>query len=440
MISRLSDVFARGCLPEAPAYMYRHHLVMRTMAILGQSLAVLVADSGLNLILPRIPLVVTLASMSALTLATALRLRMNWRVTEGELFAQLLLDVAALTVLLYYTGGWTNPFIALYLLPLTICAASLPCRFTVAIGTVSVAGFGFLVFHYRRLPSLFEMRQVFLPQWDGNAGLHVNLHTIGMFISFVLLAVLVPYYIVRLANALRRYHRIVTEARDKQFTHEHRLALGAMAASTSHELGTPLSTMAVLIQERQRDAESAEVRQDFDLLASQIEACRQALSQTLAVARRALGEDEARLPADQFVARILEQYSLLQPGVPLICQWDATGPAPEIHAEELVAAAILGFLRQAAQHSSGRVRVQAGWSGEALHLRICHRGPQPFPEATVRRGRPLFRQRKGAANDEFIVPTTSITRFGGSVTLVDRPGGEICTEIALRLAHRAAGA
>jgi hypothetical protein len=51
-------------------------------------------------------------------------------VPNTELFAQLCVDVLALSVLLYYSGGSTNPFVSLYLLPLVIAAATLPGHYT----------------------------------------------------------------------------------------------------------------------------------------------------------------------------------------------------------------------------------------------------------------------------------------------------------------------
>ena len=58
--------------------------------------------------------------------AFSMRLRASRPVSNMELFAQLCVDVSALSVLLYYAGGSTNPFVSLYLLPLVITAATLP--------------------------------------------------------------------------------------------------------------------------------------------------------------------------------------------------------------------------------------------------------------------------------------------------------------------------
>jgi hypothetical protein len=49
-------------------------------------------------------------------------------VTERELLAQILVDVAALSSLLYFTGGAVNPFVACYLLLVLYASVALPQR------------------------------------------------------------------------------------------------------------------------------------------------------------------------------------------------------------------------------------------------------------------------------------------------------------------------
>ena len=101
----------------------RRLLVLKNIAITGQTLAVIVVAHGLGMPLPVTEII---SALVLLNLASWLRLRMEWPVKETELLIHLLVDVLALTLLLYFAGGATNPFVLLYLLPLTIAAATLP--------------------------------------------------------------------------------------------------------------------------------------------------------------------------------------------------------------------------------------------------------------------------------------------------------------------------
>ena len=74
------------------------------------------------------------------------------QVSHLEFFFQLLIDVLALSALLYFSGGSTNPFISLFLLPLTIAAATLPWRYTWIMAVITIACYTLLLFVYIPLP------------------------------------------------------------------------------------------------------------------------------------------------------------------------------------------------------------------------------------------------------------------------------------------------
>ena len=75
-------------------------------------------------------------------------------VSNPELFAQLSVDVIALTILLYFSGGSTNPFVSLYLLPLVIAAATLPARYTWGMAVLTTLCYTCLMEYYVPLPML----------------------------------------------------------------------------------------------------------------------------------------------------------------------------------------------------------------------------------------------------------------------------------------------
>src|SRR5574341_2347426 len=104
----------------------RQLVLLRSIAIAGQIVTVSFVGDVLDLALPLLSLAAVIGSLAFFNLATWFRLRLRWRVSDGELFGQILADILALTVLLYFTGGAANPFAGMYLLPLAIGAAVLP--------------------------------------------------------------------------------------------------------------------------------------------------------------------------------------------------------------------------------------------------------------------------------------------------------------------------
>ena len=108
----------------------RRILVLRGFVIGGLLLAGVLAVRLLELPLPLPPLFSVIGLLTLVNLLTWWRLRQPWPVADGEFFAQLLVDVLAITVLLYYAGGSTNPLVSYYLVPLVIAAITLPAAYT----------------------------------------------------------------------------------------------------------------------------------------------------------------------------------------------------------------------------------------------------------------------------------------------------------------------
>ena len=138
-------------------------------------------------------MLLTIAALAVVNFLSWLHLRSVKPVSNAELFAQLCLDVLGLSVLLYYSGGSTNPFVTIYLLPLVIAAATLPSRYTWGMAALTSACSSVLMFYYVPLPHNH--------QHDGASAF--NAHVAGMWLGFVLSTVVVAYFVVQMAQAVR---------------------------------------------------------------------------------------------------------------------------------------------------------------------------------------------------------------------------------------------
>ena len=114
--------------------------------------------------------------LAAANVLTHMRVRRPGPIPESEVFFQLLFDVGALSGLLYLSGGSTNPFVSLYLLPLVIAATTLPGRYAWAMAAVTATCYGLLFFFY--VP--------FMEVHATHDGPGFQLHLVGMWINFVL--------------------------------------------------------------------------------------------------------------------------------------------------------------------------------------------------------------------------------------------------------------
>ena len=216
--------------------------LLRNIVIAAQCLTFALAYWVLEMQLPWTEMVAVTALLAVLNLATWIRLRRNWPVSSVEFFAQLLVDVFALSTLLYFSGGSTNPFISLYLLPLTIAAAALPWAYTWVMAAITISCYTLLLFYYVPLPHDHE---------EHNS--EFNLHVSGMWLAFVLSTVLIAWFVVKMGISIRERDKDLALAREQALRNEQIIALGTLAAGAAHELGTPLATMAIVTGELQND-------------------------------------------------------------------------------------------------------------------------------------------------------------------------------------------
>ena len=165
--------------------------------------------------LPLFPLSIIIAMHGLINSFTLLRMKRPKSVTSWEFFTQLVMDSMVLTAMLYFTGGYTNPFVSLFLLPLVTASTILPQGFAWAMAALTTSCYTLLMFFYRPLPhSNMEHMGDF------------NLHVLGMWFGFLLSAGLIAFFLVRMANSLRERDRILTATREKTLRDQHLVALG----------------------------------------------------------------------------------------------------------------------------------------------------------------------------------------------------------------------
>lgn len=155
------------------------------------------------------PLVLTLGVTALVNLFTYARLHSHWPVTEPELFSQLCADAVLYGALIYQTGGATNPFIFMLLIPLLISAATLGWRYTTLMALLVVLLYSSLLHYY--LPLL-------QPQSDHSHSLAalIDLHVTGMWLNFLFTTLLITWFIVRMQQIMRRQERRLIRERERR--------------------------------------------------------------------------------------------------------------------------------------------------------------------------------------------------------------------------------
>jgi two-component system sensor histidine kinase RegB len=428
---KMFSLLARN--PSAPATAHLEWLFwLRNVAIAGQTLAVAITVYGLHLPLPIMPIATIIGGLALLNALTWWRLGLSVAVSHGEFFAQLALDVAALTGLLYLTGGATNPFTWLFLLPLTIAAALSPKGYIWAMVGLTTACYTLLMVVYVPFPYGNLHR-------EGGFGLHV----FGMWLGFVISAGIVAYFVVGMAESLRQREQSLAAAREQAMRDERVIALGTLAAGTAHELGTPLGTMAVLAKELEQEyvgERFADLHAGLHILRTQVDRCKQALAVIAASAGEVRAEAAHPLSAETYLRDLVEQWRGLRPGVQVHYRLHGSVSAPVILCERTLSQALLSILNNAADASPQAVELDGQWDRMQLVIEVNDRGVglSTTTLASVLKT-PVSTKPDGLGLGLFLAHA-AIGRLGGQVSLADRDGGGTNTRVVLPLARLLAGA
>jgi len=398
--------------------------LLRNIALVAQCVTFALVHWVLEMQLPWTEMVAVAILLAALNLATWVRLRRNWPVSSIEFFAQLLVDVFALSALLYFSGGSTNPFISLYLLPLTIAAAALPWIYTWAMAAITISCYTLLLFYY-----------VPLPHDHSEHTSEFNLHVSGMWLAFVLSTVLIAWFVVKMGISIRERDKDLAQAREQALRNEQIIALGTLAAGAAHELGTPLATMAVVTRELQKEyPDNSEFQNDVKILRDQITHCKRTLTQLLADVGQARAEDGCGQAVDHFLQQVLDKWQLMRPMVKFSYRSNGVQPAPQILGAHLLSQSLLNLLNNAADASLDRIEIESRWDQQELLLEILDYGKGLSEEAVQRAGQAFFTSKPGQGfGIGLFLANANIERFGGSVSLTNREGGGARTQVRLPL-------
>jgi two-component system sensor histidine kinase RegB len=394
---------------------------LRWIAVLGQVITIAIVYFGLHIPLPLAPMGMVLGALLALNALSHVWLRQHLQISIQALFSALLLDVAALTVQLYFSGGATNPFTALYLLQIALAAVLLPGRGAWLIVVVTCIAF----------VGLIGINQPLAVQPPTSL---LRLHILGMFVCFVLGAVLLIVFIGRMARNLQERDTYLVELKRRAAEEDHIVRLGLLASGAAHELGTPLAAVSVILGDWRRMPEISQhpdMLQELLEMQAAIRRCKSILSGILMSAGEARGEAPAVTSLHRFFDEIARDWSDGRPSGTL--QYHAgsgaLGEDVRIVSDPAIKQVVTNLLDNAFEVSPGWIRLNAERRGDMLRIEVLDLGPGFSAEMLENFGKPYnsTKDRRGAGLGLFLVVNV-IRKLGGSVSAHNRePGGATVT-------------
>jgi two-component system sensor histidine kinase RegB len=409
---------------RAPEYL-RLLIVMRAIALVVIALTVYCLASILEIPIPVVPLVVVIDLYAALAVATVLRLGHTAPVTRLEMFMQLLLDVAFLNAVLYFSGGAGNPLALYYFVLVLYSSTALPPRLVWALAAACLVSYAVLNSVHVELPQRLS------------ADVNQTLDYITRALMYGFIAALIVWFGVRLTALQRDQHERLRAEAEKDARERYLLGLATLSAGTAHELSTPLSTISVVVNElRGSESPPEDWKESIDTLWTQVQLCRRSLSAMAGTAGvERLGEVRS-VRATELLADVAASLRALRPKVALRLVVHIDHDL-YLRTDHTLPQALMNFLNNAADASPGAVEMHAAQdrlNSSKLVIEVLDRGPGIAPELRERLGKSPIRSSKAPGSGHgagMLIAHAAIERFGGSVAISPRRSGGTCVRIEL---------
>lgn len=178
---------------------------------------------------------------------------------QWSLFLQICADILFLTLLLFFSGGATNAFVSLLLIPIAIAAVTLTPARLMTVALLAILSYSIMLW--------------LLPM----SVMHGNMegHFIGMGINFLFSTLVVAGVVGSMARRINQRELAIASYRENLLKQEQVTSLGVAAAQVTHQLATPIATVQLLADELQEDFPDNDVIVDMQ---AQLKRCRDSLS------------------------------------------------------------------------------------------------------------------------------------------------------------------
>ncbi|EGM68562.1 sensor histidine kinase [Shewanella sp. HN-41] len=396
--------------------------LLRTLGLLLQiGLTTFAADTfGLSLQME--PLVHVLV-LETLFLSLTLALRKPLFAKESGLFIALSLDTLFWISWLHFSGGATNAFISLLLLPIALAAVTLPIWAPGVLTAISTLAYSLMIFTVPESPMQHH-------------GMDMSSHYLGMWFNFVISALVMTTSVALITKRMRRQDAQLAFMREGQLRQEQLLALGTASAQMAHQLATPLSTLRLLLDEVKEE------NGDVSALVEEMETALCRCEHTLAELRLATESirDRRQRPLlfGELIDGLKQKTLLLMPQTEIhwlmTCAFDKLA-GQNILTDMSLTPAIMALIENAARASTetlGTAQVDISLDiaprEDQIYLQIRDYGTGIAPALLPQLGTLLIESPKGLGI-ALLLSHASLNRLGAELILANHPQGGTVAQI-----------
>jgi two-component system sensor histidine kinase RegB len=266
-------------------------ILLRSIAVIGQLLTCIIIGNFLLFNLPLIEVYSTIIALALSNLLLFLVYSWNQRLSETTTTIIIAADIIQLAMLIYFTGGLSNPFVMLFIVPIAISIDNLPIRSSIILIILTLISVSILGFY--NYP---------LMQDDTSFLVNPDILNIGIWFSLIVTILFLSFYVGRLTNESREVSRALKITEELLSNEQNLSSLDGLAAAAAHQLGTPLGTINLIAGELLNNEKlSKEGEDDLKILLKEISRCKNIIG--------SLGEKSS---LDDDIVNKIELHALLE--------------------------------------------------------------------------------------------------------------------------------
>ncbi|MGG6461531.1 ATP-binding protein [Solilutibacter silvestris] len=392
---------------------------LRWIAVVGQVLAIAYAHFILAIALPLQPMLLVLAMLAAYNIASQIVAKHRRRVTNQALLLALLVDVATLTAQLHFSGGLTNPFVFLFLLHVVLGAILLRTVASWIIAAATTLCMVWLALYPGPVTLPADLSQ-------GLASLYVQ----GLLICFALVATLLVVFITRIGRILRERDARLAAMRQRAAEEEHIVRMGLLASGAAHELGTPLSTLSVILGDWKHlpsFASDPELLQDVVEMQAQVLRCKAIVSGILQSAGDPRGEAPEQLRLRDFFDDLADEWRTTRPTQRFDYR-NQCADNPLIVSDPGLMQMIANVLDNALEASPQHVAMTVALANGDVVIDVADDGPGFTPTMLAQLGKPYQSSKNEPGHGLGLFLSVNVARsLGGTLTARNSTHGAVVT-------------
>lgn len=401
MIQLASSSMIEHALAGDSAIIFRKLLQLRLL-VLAAVLCFLWLLDALSIWPVNYP-VILLVIVAALGWSLWLLNREAGHVHTQQILRELVIDGIWLALVVHNSGRSENPFIYYFLVLIAIAATALPVRQAWLFSAAGIVGYSVFLYldinhHFAHMPADYQF------------------HLLGMWVNFCGSSLVTCYFISKLAASLHHHQAQLSRVREETLRNEQLIGIGTLATSTVHALGTPLSTLTVLLGEMRNASQTEESRQDIDLMLSQIGRCKDTMKKLSLLAEQQSGQ--LRLETvQQLVDNLKEHYAIARPHNSPQFHCSETCAERQLKQSLLLRHALINLIDNAVEAATTLASINIQCGPSVLRIAIIDDGPGMPQELLERWGKPQRSTKESGLGIGVFLANSTIEKLGGTVAI-----------------------